>query len=179
MKIKKELLSEIRSLVVTLSKKGESIQKIAKSLRIFKGAVQRTLERYRSTGKLKSKSRSGRLRKTTKIEDDAVIIVSKLNRRLTAPEITAHLNTRREDPVSVSTIKRQLRKAGLFGRMVVKNPLLRTENKHKRFIWTKQHHNWTRNQWKKYYGLMNENLKFSVQNVSCLCTAIGWREDIR
>ncbi|KAF2889583.1 hypothetical protein ILUMI_16590, partial [Ignelater luminosus] len=118
MKIKKELSSEFRSSVVTLSKIGESIRKIAKFLRIFKGAVQSTLERYRSTGRLKSKPRSGRPRKTTKIEDDA------------APEITADLNGRREDPVSVSTIKRRLRKAGLFGRIAVKKPLLRAENKY-------------------------------------------------
>ncbi|KAF2885004.1 hypothetical protein ILUMI_21178 [Ignelater luminosus] len=72
MKIKKKLSSEIRSSIVTLSKKGESIRKIAKFLRISKRAVQ-----Y-----------------------DAFIIMSKRNRRLTAPEITADLNSRREHPVS-------------------------------------------------------------------------------
>ncbi|KAF2896309.1 hypothetical protein ILUMI_09872 [Ignelater luminosus] len=41
----------------------------------------------------KSKPRSGHLRKTTKIEDDAVIITSKRNRQLAAPEITANLNS--------------------------------------------------------------------------------------
>ncbi|KAF2893489.1 hypothetical protein ILUMI_12684 [Ignelater luminosus] len=66
----------------------------------YSQAVQCTLERYRSTGKFKSEPKSGRPRKTTKIEDDAVIIMSKRNRRLTAPEITADLNSRREDPVS-------------------------------------------------------------------------------
>ncbi|KAF2886384.1 hypothetical protein ILUMI_19789, partial [Ignelater luminosus] len=56
--------------------------------------------------------------------------MSKRNRRLTAPEITADLNSRREDPVTVSTIKRRLRKTDLFGSIAVKKPPLRAENKH-------------------------------------------------
>lgn len=112
------------------------------------------------TGSLKNKKRSGRPRKTTKTEDRYIKILSKKNRRLTAPEIRAELNNSRTDPISVSTVKARLAEANLHGRVAARKPLLRTKNKVKRLEWAKQHRSWTIEDWSKV--LWTDESKFEI-----------------
>ncbi|XP_055910544.1 uncharacterized protein LOC129944907 [Eupeodes corollae] len=128
----KELTIETRSAIMTLIKEGYSQREIATKLKISKGAVHRTIRRYSSTGGFKDKPRSGRPRVTTKTEDLHIITISKRSRKKTAPEIRTEINDIREEPLSVSTIQRRLRHAGLFGRVAVRKSLLRPQNKIKR-----------------------------------------------
>ena len=46
-------------------------------------------------------------------------------------------------------MQRVLRKAGLYGRVAIKKPLLRTVNKVKRLKWMKKHILWTEEDWSK------------------------------
>jgi hypothetical protein len=80
---------------------------------------------------------------TTSSENNITMVTSNRNRRLTTPEIRAEVNKCRREPVSLTTVKRRLRDAKLFGRVAVRKPLLRPQNKKKRLQWTLTHQNWT------------------------------------
>jgi len=139
----KELSTGKRSDIITLRKIGYSFRRIEKETMVSKGAMQKTMERYSSTDSPKSRGRCDRRKITTSVEDRNIITTSKRNRKLTSPEITSYVNSKRSTAVSVDTVKRRLRNAGLFGRVAVKKPLLRKENKKKRLIWAREHQNWS------------------------------------
>ena len=86
---------------------------IAKKLKISYNGVYYSLQRTAQTGSNQNRKRSGRPRCTTKQE---YIRVSSLRNRC-------------KTPVSMSTVKRQLRDAGLLGRVAKKKPYLRLANK--------------------------------------------------
>ena len=71
------------------------------------------------------------------------------DRRLTGKQLQAQLNTGRSKEVSVLTVKRRLRAAGLTGQVAVRKPLLRWQNKKKGLVWAMKHHQWTTENWKK------------------------------
>ena len=120
-----------RSEIITLHKESYSVRKICKKLKVARSTVQDTIKRWKETGIFEDKKRSGRPRKTTKAEDNSIILMSKRNRRLTAPEITSGFNRSHSKSISLTT-KRRLRQAGLSGRIAVRKPFLRIGNKKKR-----------------------------------------------
>lgn len=68
------------------------------------------------------------------------MVISKRDRKKTAPEIREELNhSRPNDPISVTTIKDRLNTYGLRGRIAAKKPLLRVVNKLKRLNWAKKY----------------------------------------
>ena len=68
---------------------------------------------------------------TSATEDRRIGITSKRNRLLTAPKIINSMNSFREDPISVITVKKQLMGAGLGGRIAARKPLLLPQSKKK------------------------------------------------
>ena len=102
---------------------------IGRNLNLRNTTVSAIIKKYNDTGIIKNKERVGRSRKTTGTEDRRIIITSKCNRRLTAPEIASHINHTRERGISVTTVKDRLHKAGLFGRISARKPLLWSKNK--------------------------------------------------
>lgn len=93
-----------------------------------KSTVNNTITRFQATGSVGDRVRPGWLQITTPADDQRIKLVSKRNRRLTAPEITRDFNRYRATPVSVSTIKRRLQCANLHGRVAIRKPLLRRGN---------------------------------------------------
>nr|XP_032528103.1 uncharacterized protein LOC116778268 [Danaus plexippus plexippus] len=93
-------------------------------------------------------------------EDKFIVVTSKRNRRLTAPEIRAEVNKSRSTPVSLTTVKRRLRDANLFGRVAVRKPLLKPQNKKKRMQWALTHRNWSEEDFKRV--LWTDESKFEV-----------------
>lgn len=73
------------------------------------------MKKFITQGKVTNNSRQGRPRITNSRDDLNVIIKSKRNRRLTAPEITAQINESCNKPISLSTVKRRLLDAGFKG----------------------------------------------------------------
>ena len=100
-----------------------------------KGAVQRTLERFRESGSYSTKRRSARPRANAAKEDRYIKVTSPRNRTATAGNIQSTVNGTREKPVSRSTVKRRLVEQGFNGRVAVSNPLLKARNKQKRLLW--------------------------------------------
>lgn len=145
----KPLNIEKRAAILTLHTEGYSIRAIADKLKIKKSTVHLTLRRHEETGSLADRVRPGPSRVTSRADNKRIKLISKRNRRLTAPEIAAEFNRGRVQAVSVSTIRRRLREANLHGRIATtKKPLLRRGNRQKRLQWAKEHRTWTVDDWK-------------------------------
>jgi transposase len=91
--------------------------------------VYNSLHRTAQIGSNQNRKRSGRPRCTTEQEDKYIRVSSLRNRRFTSPQLAASLNSTHKTPVSKSTVKRQLRDAGLLGRVALKKPYLRLAKK--------------------------------------------------
>jgi len=100
----RQISMDIRNRVIGQHQAGEGIRKIARNLKLQPCTISRIIKKFKDTGTVADRKRSGRP-KTTKAEDRRMVITSKRNRRLTAPEITAEINRSRMNPVSVSTVK--------------------------------------------------------------------------
>uniref|UniRef100_A0A0E9PT14 Transposase Tc1-like domain-containing protein n=1 Tax=Anguilla anguilla TaxID=7936 RepID=A0A0E9PT14_ANGAN len=70
-------------------------------------------------------------------EDEYIVLSSKRSRYKTIPQLPEELDATTEKPVPMTTVKWQLRSAGLKGCVPVKKPLLCAVNKKKRFLWAK------------------------------------------
>lgn len=135
----RQISMDIRNKIIGQHQAGECIRKIAKNLKLLPCTVSRIVKKFKDTGTVADRKRSGRPKTTTEAEDRRMVITSKRNRRLTAPEIAAEINRSRMNPVSVSTVKSRLNQAGLYGRIAVRKSLLWPQNKKKGLEWAKQH----------------------------------------
>lgn len=152
--------NEKRAIINSYRSDGLSLREISRKMNIPKSTVAYAIQRYSETGSNSNRPRNGRPRVTTKQEDQSIILVSKRNRRLTAPEITADFNIGHDIRISVDTVKRRLRSFGLFGRLSVRKPLLRSQNKKKRLQWAQKYKNWTTEDFKNV--LWTDESKFQV-----------------
>lgn len=151
---------EKRAAIIALHSEGFTIRYIANKLNLPRSTVGDAITRFRKTGSNQDRKRSGRPRVTSKAEDHSLIIMSKMNRKLTAPEIQMRFNGSHDKQISVSTVKDRLRKAGLYGRVSTKKPLLRRGNKKKRLEWAQAHRHWTVDDWKQV--LWSDESKFEM-----------------
>lgn len=126
---------EKRAAVTTLHNDGRSVRYIAKKLNIPRSTVSDAITRFQRTGCNKDKARTGKPRVTSKSEDQSLVLMSKRNRKLTAPEIQSRFNESHEHQISVTTVKNRLHKAGLWGRVSTRKPFLRRGNRAKRLQW--------------------------------------------
>lgn len=121
----KSISIQKRSEIITLHNENYSVRQISEKVRIPKSSVNNIIRQFAESGSLEDRNRPGSSRKTTHADDERLKLISKRNRRLTAPEILADFNRDRNNPVSISTVKRRLQEVGLHGRVAVKKPLLR------------------------------------------------------
>ena len=98
-----------------------------------------------------------------------------MEQKASAVEISREINRTRDDPVCVTTMKIRLYQAGLFGRITVRKPLLRAIHKCKRIQWAKEHSYWSIEQWKKNFGLMNQNFNYLVLTAP-ICASLTWKK---
>ena len=92
-------------------------------------------------------------------EDKFIVVPSKWSRCLTAPQVHPEVKKSQSKPVSLTKVKRQLRDAKLFGRVAVRKPLLRPQNKKKQMQWALTHLVWIKD-FKKV--LWTDESKFKI-----------------
>jgi len=102
---------EKRAAVTALHNDGYSVRYIAKKLNIPRSIVSDAITRFQRTGCNKDKARTGRPRVTSKSEDQSLVLMSKRNRKLTAPEIQSRFNESHKHQISVTTVKDRLHRA--------------------------------------------------------------------
>ena len=156
----KELSEGLRGQIIALSNEGYSQRTIAKKIMVSKGAVQRTLQRFQETGRYSTIPRSGRPRVTTSNKDQYIKITSLRNRSATAGHIQSVVNATRDKAISRQTVQRRLTKCGLHGRVAVSKPLLRPQNKLKRWLWARKYRNYTKEYWQNV--LFTDESKFEI-----------------
>lgn len=106
---------EKRAVVIALHNDGRSVRYIAMKLDISRYTVSDAINRFQRTGCNKDKAHTARPRVTNKSEDKSLVLMSKRNRKLTAPELQSRFNENHEQQISVTTVKDRLHKAMAFG----------------------------------------------------------------
>lgn len=155
-----EISIEKRAQIVILRQTNLSYRKIAGMIGVSIKGVHTVLKRYAETQSNADRKRSGRPRKTTRRDDTFIQTTSKRDRFKTAPDIRAEANAFLPQPISITTVRRRLKEAGLNGRVAKRKPLLRAVNKQKRLEFAKKHRNWTIDQWKSV--LWTDESKFEI-----------------
>ena len=156
----KELSEGVRGEIMALIKEGLSHRQIAARMRVSKGAVQRTAERFKRTNAYSTLPRSGRPKCTTPQQDRFIKITSLRNRRATAGNIQALVNATGGKTISKTTVRRRLAACSLKGRVAVSKPLLRSKNKRKRLLWAKRYTNYRIDDWKTVFFV--DESKFEI-----------------
>ena len=157
---KNQIKLETRSAILTLVLSGLSYREVARRLKVSYNGVFTTVKRYGETCNLADRKRNGRPRCTKTSDDRLIVLMSKMNRKLTAPEIRAKLTSSANVTVSSSTVKRRLREKGLNGRIAVRKPLLTEKNRLKRLAWARTYKNFTPKQWGRV--LWSDESKFQI-----------------
>lgn len=153
-----------RSSIITLHQEGYASRQIGERLNLAASTVKYTIRRYQETGELEDRDRPGPSRITTPADDRQLQLISKRNRRKTAPEIASEFNRGRRHPISLTTVKRRLAEGNLHGRVAARKPLLRRGNRLKRLQWAQEHRTWTIEQWQKVLWTDESIFKVFGQN---------------
>lgn len=147
--------------VVTLANDGRRQEDIAQMLRIHQSTVSRVVKRYEETVEYRRRPGQGRKRCTTQRDDRYVQLQALRNRKFTAPQLKNELlNTRRVN-VSVKTVRRRLREAGLNPKRPAKVLWLLPHHKTARLQFARAHADWGEHEWSRV--IFTES-KFSHSN---------------
>lgn len=137
----------VRELIVHHHQNNVSERKIPNLFRTLKTTVHDIIQHFQVTGSYES-SRRGRCGAKKVIDrhtDRRLANASKRNPRLTARQIQNEVPT--SAGVSLSSIRRSLRRSGLVAYRPVKAPLLNLARKRTRLNWANRHRRWTAVQW--------------------------------
>ena len=129
-----------------LFKKRLSCRDIAGKLGVSKSAVAYVIKRQNESGSFARRKGSGRLRKTSSRDDNAIRRSVIVNPFVTSPEIAASLPC----TISARTVRRRLLvDFNLRCRCPARKPLLKLVQRKKRISFCKAHQNWTITDWSR------------------------------
>jgi len=135
----------IREDIIERIRNGFSQSAVARELNISRFGVQSIWKKYVMSGHVNDLSRSGRPRVLDERSTRQLIRLSKKNPKATAPELKMEWETNRN--ISMSTVKRILRRHGLFGRIAAKKPLLTRKHVMRRKRWCSDYMNLGQSFW--------------------------------
>ena len=154
------LTLESRIRILVLKEEGYSGSQIAARVGCNRRTVTRILQKFKKTGDIRHRKRSGRPRKSTVRQDRVLRRVSLSNRKLTSPELLREWKDACSVNVCTSTVRRRCLSFGLKGCKARKKPLLTVEQRKKRMAWGKKYGKWTVADWVKVI--------FSDESTFCL-----------
>lgn len=125
-------------------REGVSVRETAHRLMISLGSVSNI---YSANKENMNINKGGRPRKTTAETIEHLKLDMKRGILRTAVEATAEANRLLPQPVSVITVRRRLREAGLIAKRVVKRPALKKEHIKGRLQFVKKYKEWTEDDW--------------------------------
>jgi transposase len=135
-----------RRQVIHLHREGISGRQIAQQLQISHTAVQKIVKKHKTGFGVENKPRPGRSRCLSSRMSHRIVICARKDPKKTARVIQTDVGL--SGVVSIDTVKRELRRAGLFGRIAVKKPRLTTAHIKKRKQWCLDRRTWTVDKWK-------------------------------
>ena len=154
---------------ITLFKANVSQRLIARKLQISltcSNAVQHIIRKFQCGYGISNLQKWGAPRKTSIREERRIIIRSKANPKLTANELRTECGL--SEKVSVDTVKRILRRAGLYGRIAIKKSMLTKKLKQECQKWCNERKSW-KSEWSKI--IVSDESKIELNP--------NWREYVR
>ena len=145
----RRLSHDDRVRLVVLRDVGYSVRQIAARVKCSPSTVSKTLKRLAETGGVDDRSRSGRPKISSARQDRALVNLSLKDRRKTSVDLKKEWEEASGVVCSTRTVRRRLDKAGLYGRVARKKPLLTDRHKKVRLAWAKERKNWTTEDWNK------------------------------
>lgn len=133
---------------------------VAANFGVSPSMISKLKAKFRDTGDVKDRPRSGRPRKTTAAEDRYIIMAALRNRRLSAKTLQARHTRRYGNRVSDQTIRNRLHEANLHSRKPARKPKMTPLHRLARLRWCRQHRGWNLNRWR--------NVMFSDEARFCL-----------
>ena len=161
---KKETTETERALMKTLRDEGYSYMHIAHRMHLSPSTVYKCIERHEQNGNFKNTPGRGRKKKLSTSDEKYLKVTSIRNKRKSSKELTRDLEEATGKRVSPRLVRKTLTAAGLGRYVVVRKPMLRKRNKHKRLIWARIHKTWTPVQWRKV--MFTEEKKFDLDGYS-------------
>ena len=141
---KKETTETKRAQMKTLRDEGYSYRHIANRMHLSPSTVYKCIQRHEQNGNFKNTPGRERKKKLSTSDEKYLKVTSSLrNKRKSSKELTRDLEEATGKRVSQRLVRKNLSAAGLGGYAVVRKPMLRKRNKHKRLIWARIHKTWT------------------------------------
>jgi transposase len=131
--------------IVAWKEGGISSSIIAKKLDRTLRGVNAFLARFAKSGSYEDAKLTGRPRKTTKTDDQHIVIAMKRKRDITAAKIKEDLGLN----IHEQTVRNRIRESGEFqSYWTMKKPWVSEKNRKKRLQWAQEHLNWTEKDWR-------------------------------
>ena len=152
----KDITSKKAVVIIAYGKDGLSHRKIAGKVGVSQAAVGKIIKRHQECGGFERRTGSGRPRKTSPRDDNAMRRMAVRNPFVTSNEIAANLPF----VVSARTIRRRLLKDfKLPSRRPARKPLLNDVQRRKRLAFCQRHKTWTTTDW--------DSVLFSDESTFC------------
>jgi transposase len=144
----KELTEYTKGRIESRGACGQTHAQIGHELHVPRTTVTSTLNRIYSRSSPKNLPHTGRPRKSSESHDRLLVrnCTAPGNTRIPLGELRSKIN---ETELSVSTIRRRLKEAGIRKWKAADRVLLTKEHAWKRLKWAKAHQHWLRPQWDK------------------------------
>ena len=138
--------TDIGKVLVYKDEQGLSWRTIRKKIKktVSHEALRQAYLRYKAHQTLKRQKGQGRPPKLSKRSVSRLIRTSLKNRRLTSTQLRDEVPS-----VSKSTVRSLLNKAGLFGRLAARKPLLTKKNIRDRLEFARRYRMWTSEDWRR------------------------------
>lgn len=156
----KELTSEKRKIIIKLHKYHKTEREIAKIVGRTQSTIHYVIQRFRNTGTVINKQRSGRPSKVSGRLRTAIVKEVKINPRIAAPKIAANIAGTHDAHLSAQTVRNILHKDGYNGRNAQKTCLVREANKKKRLNFAVKHSDKPQAYWNKV--IWSDESKFEL-----------------
>ena len=136
-----------RKLVVAKIQGGASQRDVVKELEICRSSVRKIWKKFLNTGTVSDICRSGRHMKSLERDRRLLLIQAKKEPFLSAQVLSKASNL--IPKVFVITVRRYLRKSGLFGQVSARKPLLSKCQAKRRLQWCKAYLSYTAVDWER------------------------------
>ena len=163
----------VRAQAVALHDAGLSQVRIAEQLKVSRCFVQNAIKKFDRRHHHNDAKRSGRPKKITGRNVRTLKRLVKGNHRLSATKIMSDLNSVLPKPVSVTTVRRYLKKLGFEYVVKIKKQWLNAKHRRQRVAWCTQHSSWTTDDWRNV--IFSDESSFYVLRRKNRCKI--WRMD--
>lgn len=139
------LTNEQRAQAVAFKEAGWKYEKIAERFEVHPATIGRIIRKFKKTDTYTKTKQTGRPRKLSKMDGRQLVGLVHEDRRGNLDDFRKQMRVQ----VSVSTLRHELHRQGIFCRVARKKPHLTAAHIARRLAFAKKYKNWTKEQWRK------------------------------